>query len=197
MPQKRANREDRHSQNDIKTTGPPIKVGYRRIPAGLRMKQSKRRSHETARSHRAIRITLGCSSRPHPQERWLDTALIIRLNQVTVKDSYPCQTCRHLEAWTGPSFPDHRLCSGYWQVKLAENAKDKTSFYGAVGALEIYSHVWVVQCPATFKRLMERVLGQLQWQICLCYLDEILIFGQTVEQHLQGLGRSSNVSGSC
>ena len=41
--------------------------------------------------------------------------------------------------------------------------------------------------PATFERLMERVLGQLQWQICLCYLDDILIFSKTVDDHLKHL----------
>ena len=41
--------------------------------------------------------------------------------------------------------------------------------------------------PATFERLMERVLGQLQWQICLCYLDDILVFSDTVEDHLTRL----------
>ena len=39
--------------------------------------------------------------------------------------------------------------------------------------------------PATFERLMEYVLGQLQRQIYLCYLNGILIFSQTVSQHLE------------
>ena len=41
--------------------------------------------------------------------------------------------------------------------------------------------------PATFERLMEKVLGQLQWQILLCYLDDILIFSKTVSQHFDHL----------
>ena len=40
---------------------------------------------------------------------------------------------------------------------------------------------------ATFERLIEGVFGQLLWQICLCYLDGILIFSQTVRKHLEHL----------
>ena len=41
--------------------------------------------------------------------------------------------------------------------------------------------------PTTFERLMERVLGQLEWQICLCYIDDILIFSRTPTAHLDNL----------
>jgi hypothetical protein len=81
------------------------------------------------------------------------------------------------------------LSSGYWQVQLTEDAKDKTSFYGAGGGLWRFKVMPFGLCnaPATFERLMERVLGQLQWQICLCYLDDILIFSRSVVQHLEDL----------
>ena len=38
--------------------------------------------------------------------------------------------------------------------------------------------------PATFERLMERVLRQLQWQICLCYIDDVLVFSRSASEHL-------------
>jgi hypothetical protein len=41
--------------------------------------------------------------------------------------------------------------------------------------------------PATFERLMEKVLRQLQWQICLCYIDDMLVFSQTPSEHLARL----------
>ena len=37
----------------------------------------------------------------------------------------------------------------------------------------------------TFQRLMEVVLGKLQWRHCLCYLDDIIIFGKTFEEALE------------
>ena len=85
------------------------------------------------------------------------------------------------------SFMD--LSSGYWQVKLTEDTKDKTAFCDAGGGLWRFTVMPFGMCnaPATSERLMERILGQLQWQICLCYLDDILIFSQTVNKHLEHL----------
>eukprot|EP00731_Ephydatia_muelleri_P003687 Em0001g3687a len=41
--------------------------------------------------------------------------------------------------------------------------------------------------PATFQRLMEHVLSGLHWSICLVYLDDIIVFGKSVEEHLDQL----------
>ena len=41
--------------------------------------------------------------------------------------------------------------------------------------------------PGTFQRLMERVLAGLHWISCLVYLDDIIIFSQSIDDHLQKL----------
>ena len=41
--------------------------------------------------------------------------------------------------------------------------------------------------PATFERLMELVLSGLHWQICLIYLDDIIIFGKTFSKMIKNL----------
>ena len=46
--------------------------------------------------------------------------------------------------------------------------------------------------PATFQRLMERVLMGLQWEQCLIYLDDIIVFGKTFEETLDRLRRVLN-----
>ena len=43
--------------------------------------------------------------------------------------------------------------------------------------------------PATFQRLMEEVLRGMQWQIAMLYIDDIIVYGTTVEQHLDRLGQ--------
>lgn len=39
--------------------------------------------------------------------------------------------------------------------------------------------------PATFQRLMEKVLKGLQWKSLVLYLDDVVVFGQTFDQHLK------------
>ena len=41
--------------------------------------------------------------------------------------------------------------------------------------------------PSTFSRIMQHVLQGLNWKICINYLDDIIIFSKTLEEHLQNL----------
>ena len=42
--------------------------------------------------------------------------------------------------------------------------------------------------PATFERLMETVLAGLHWQICLIYLDDVIVVGKSFEDMIKNLG---------
>ena len=181
-------------QHTIQTEGEPIKCGYRRIPTGLKDEAIK--EEERMKSLGVIEPSESPWAAPVVLVRKKDGTLRYcidyrRLNSVTKKDSYPLpnmQDC--LDSLDGAKFfSSMDLCSGYWQVQMSEDAKDKTSFYGAGGGLWRFTVMPFGLCnaPATFERLMERVLGQLQWQICLCYLDDILIFSRTVVQHIEHL----------
>ena len=44
-----------------------------------------------------------------------------------------------------------------------------------------------MQRPSTFERLMEKVLAGLTWQICLVYLDDVIVFSETVNEHIDRL----------
>jgi hypothetical protein len=41
--------------------------------------------------------------------------------------------------------------------------------------------------PATFERLMETVLAGLQWDICLIYLDDVIIYGKNFDEMIRNL----------
>jgi hypothetical protein len=41
--------------------------------------------------------------------------------------------------------------------------------------------------PATFERLMETVLAGLQWDICLIYLDDVIVLGRSFEDMVANL----------
>ena len=71
----------------------------------------------------------------------------------------------------------------------SEDARDETLVYGSRRGFWRFTvmHFGLCNAPAMFERLMERTLGQLQWQICLCYLYDTLIFSRTVDQYLYHL----------
>ena len=83
-------------------------------------------------------------------------------------------------------FSELDLKSGYWQVPLAEEDKCKTAFtVGPLGFWECERMPFgLTNAPATFQRLMESCMGDLHLSFCLLYLDDIVIFSKTYEEHL-------------
>ena len=81
------------------------------------------------------------------------------------------------------------LQSGYWQVDLTEASKPMTAF--TIGPLGFYECVWMpfglTHAPATFQCLMESCLGVLHFKWCIIYLDDIIVFSKTPEEHIKGL----------
>src|SRR3954471_16219067 len=45
----------------------------------------------------------------------------------------------------------------------------------------------LTNAPATFQQLIDSVIAGLKWTVCLVYLDDIIIFSQTFEEHLNKL----------
>ena len=41
--------------------------------------------------------------------------------------------------------------------------------------------------PATFRRMMDVVLSGLKWTTCLVYLDDIIVYSRTFDEHVKGL----------
>ena len=81
------------------------------------------------------------------------------------------------------------LQSGYWQVEMTEDSKPLTAF--TVGPLGFYECVWMpfglTNTPATFQHLMETCLGEMHLKWCIIYLDDIIVFSKTPEEHIERL----------
>ena len=113
------------------------------------------------------------------------------LNSKTIPDSYslPCIDST-LDVLSGAKwFSVLDLKSGYWQVPLAEEDKCKTVFtVGPLGFWECERMPFgLTNAPATFQRLMENCMGDLHLTYCLLYLDDIIIFSKTYEEHVARL----------
>ena len=80
------------------------------------------------------------------------------------------------------------LASGYWQVRIEHDSREKTAFTTFSGLYEFMKVPFeLVNTPATLQRLMEVVLSDLARDICLVYLDDILVMGKTLDEHNQNL----------
>ena len=98
-----------------------------------------------------------------------------KLNEQTVKDTYSLpwfdETLDSLQGsrW----FSSLNLKSGYWQVEMDGEGKPLTAF--TVGLLGFYEckrmPFGLTNAPATFQRLMETCLGDLNLHWCIIYLD--------------------------
>ena len=114
-----------------------------------------------------------------------------QLNAATVKDAHPLPRIDDLlDALHGAKwFSTLDLKSGYWQVPITEQDKAKTAFRTSSGQLFEFNQVPFGLCnaPATFSHLMDRVLAGLHWETCLFYLDDIIVFSSTWEEHLARL----------
>ena len=78
------------------------------------------------------------------------------------------------------------LKAGFWQIAMDEAFKPYTDFtVENLGCFE-FEHMPFRLCnvPATFQKLMQNCLGELNLTYCLIYLDNVTLFSKTEEEHL-------------
>ena len=112
-----------------------------------------------------------------------------KLNSLTVKDSHPLpRICETLESLAGAAhYSSFDMNSGFWQVPMDEESKQYTAFtLGSMGLYECESMPFgLCYTPPTFQRLMQNCLGELNLTYCLIYLDDMIVFSKTPEEHLR------------
>ncbi|KRZ65623.1 Retrovirus-related Pol polyprotein from transposon 17.6, partial [Trichinella papuae] len=115
-----------------------------------------------------------------------------RLNDVTIKDAHPLPRIDDtLEALSGARwFSTLDFSSGYWQIPVDEADRPKTAFSTPFGLYQFRVMPFgLCNAPATFQRLMDVALRGLTWSSCLAYLDDIIVFGRTAQEHTDRLER--------
>lgn len=112
------------------------------------------------------------------------------LNNITPRDVYPLPRIDDaLDALAGAKyFSTLDAWAGYWQVGVAEEDQAKTAFATRRGLFEYKVMPFgLVNAPASFQRAMNLILHGLTWRTCLVYLDDIIVFSATFEEHLSRL----------
>ena len=171
--------------------GEPFKERFRRIAPPL---------VEEVREHLQEMLDGGAI---HPSQSPLCNAVVLvwkkdgglqfcinfrRLNSRTKKDAYPLPRMQEtMESMVGARFFSMMdLKSGFWQVKMAKDSQQYTAF--TVGSMGVYEFLRMLyglcNTPATFQRLMQNCLGELNLTYALIYLDDIIVFSRTEDEHL-------------
>ena len=103
-----------------------------------------------------------------------------KLNNRTKKDAFPLpQMQETMESLVGTRFfSTMDLKSGFWQVKMAKESQQYTTF--RVGSMGVYEFLRMpyrlCNAPATFQRLMQNCLGEINLTYALIYLDNVIVF---------------------
>ena len=110
-----------------------------------------------------------------------------KVNAVTKKDSYPIPRIVEVLDMLGSAkfFSSVDFASGYWQIPMNEEDIAKTAFICKRGLFEFTRMPFgLCNSPATFQRTMDVLLSGLNWINCLVYIDDILVFSDTFDNHL-------------
>ena len=176
------------------TNETPLKQRHRRIPPAM-FNEVKQHLADMLRSG-VIRESSSPWNSPLVFARKANGSLRLcldlrEINKRTIKDAYYLPRINEtLDSLSGSKFFSCiDLEAGFYQIEIEEQHKERTAF--SVAPLGFYEYnrmpFGATNGPAIFQRLMERCMGDLQPDECLCYLDDLVIHARTAEENLQRL----------
>ncbi|CAF2268986.1 unnamed protein product, partial [Rotaria magnacalcarata] len=119
-----------------------------------------------------------------------------QLNNITERDSYPLppieETLNRLNGNTYFSKLD--LKTGYHQIPIHSSDKEKTTFvtYNGIFHFNVMPQ-GLKNAPSSFRRIMYELLVNTRWDFCLVYIDDVIVFSQTFDQHVAHLNEIFSV----
>lgn len=113
-----------------------------------------------------------------------------KLNEKTIDDKYPIPNISDVLDKLGNChyFTTLDLASGFYQVEMNAEDIQKTAFNVEHGHFEfLRMPMGLKNSPSTFQRVMDNVLRDLQNVVCLVYLDDIIVFSVSLQEHMVNL----------
>lgn len=113
-----------------------------------------------------------------------------KLNEITVNDRYPIPNMDEILGKLGKCnyFTTIDLAKGFHQIEIDHDSIAKTAFSTKNGHYEYLRMPFGLKnAPATFQRCMNNILRPLLNKHCLVYLDDIIVFSTSLDEHLNSL----------
>ena len=183
------------AEHKIEVTDPrPFKERLRSIPSGLL---------DDVKEHLNDMLIVG-AIKPS-KSAWSNAVVLVhkkdrglrfcinfqKLNAQTRKDAFPFpQIHDAINAHSGSKYyATVDLLSGFWQTPMEDSSKQYTTFtVGTLGFFQCECMPFALcNTPATFQLLMTNCLGELNYSACLVYLDNVVIYSSTQEEHIKHL----------
>ena len=130
---------------------------------------------------------------PKKDGRWRMCVDYRALNRQTVRDRYPLPRIDDLLDRLGKArhFTTLDLASGYHQIAVRDQDIPKTAFRTQRGQFEfVVMPFGVTNAPSTFQRLMNSLFKEDLDKFVLVYLDDILVFSTTLEEHIEHIRKT-------
>lgn len=124
------------------------------------------------------------------KQKWRLVIDFRKLNEKTVTDRYPLPNITEILDKLGKCmyFTTLDLASGFHQIEMDPQDIKKTAFTIESGHYEyVRMPFGLKNAPSTFQRVMDNILRELQGKICLVYLDDIIIFSTSLQEHGENL----------
>lgn len=124
------------------------------------------------------------------KQKWRIVVDFRKLNDKTIDDKYPIPNITDILDKLGKCqyYTTLDLASGFYQCEMHPDDIPKTAFNVEHGHFEfLRMPMGLKNSPSTFQRVMDNVLRGLQNEICLVYLDDVIIFSTSLQEHMNNL----------
>jgi hypothetical protein len=113
-----------------------------------------------------------------------------RINALTAREVYPLPRMDECLDSLGEAeyFSTLDANTGFWQIEVCEKERDKATFSCHSGMYRFKRMPFgLVNAPATFQKAMDNILADLRWESVIVYLDDVIIFSRSFEEHVRHL----------
>ena len=122
-----------------------------------------------------------------------------KLNLITIPDTYPLPRMDECIDSLGDAviFTTLDCNSGYWQIPVHPDDRDKTTFTSHYGIYRFLRLPFGLRnAPATFQRAIDIILSGVKWKTCLVYLDDVIVFSKSRQDHLSHVAEALTLLGN-